>query len=615
MSNCASLLKRSHASKANVDQVLLKVRQKAKPAKDEMLARSLQAELESLLAVAEEEVAAVRKLQDAMTAAQRRVDVGEAEADQVLINACSDFDDPGQRALQATLRCTKLLDNNVKQIHGPTEELKQRSAKLASQARQLRSALDQLLDKVRLAKMAAVQRVEKEARRVAAEKEAKRQEAIFEQYDQDHDGVLRAEEITAYVKGEHHFDLAEEKLHQILQISPGGVSKQHFSRLRSQIAVVWSEILQKQRKERSEKQLSKLRQAVTEIQSALSGVEAEVVKAETQVRTLPPMMKRAGMMMHQLSERTDAAETAIDAARDFLAAAKEQVLALDKEIESEASFHRVTGKVALKQRLAKQIGVPRFRLRLLQDNSPLDEDQTLAMQVVQLVRMEFLPPDMEQDRGIMVACEESDGKLLEQHLNQPRNPNFEDSNGTTPLCTASLNGNLNCVSLLIEAGANKDQGRKDTGATPLWIAAYEGHLEVVRFLVESGANKDQGRTDNGATPLYIAAQNGHIEVVRFLVESGANKDQGRKDTGATPLWIAAYEEHLEVVQFLVESGANKDQGRTDNGATPLYMAAQNGHLEVVRFLAKALAQKEVRSVQMKVSLLENRLKQAENLTK
>jgi len=336
MSNCASLLKRSHASKANVDQVLLKVRQKAKPAKDEMLARSLQAELESLLAVAEEEVAAVRKLQDAMTAAQRRVDVGEAEADQVLINACSDFDDPGQRALQATLRCTKLLDNNVKQIHGPTEELKQRSAKLASQARQLRSALDQLLDKVRLAKMAAVQRVEKEARRVAAEKEAKRQEAIFEQYDQDHDGVLRAEEITAYVKGEHHFDLAEEKLHQILQISPGGVSKQHFSRLRSQIAVVWSEILQKQRKERSEKQLSKLRQAVTEIQSALSGVEAEVVKAETQVRTLPPMMKRAGMMMHQLSERTDAAETAIDAARDFLAAAKEQVLALDKEIESEA---------------------------------------------------------------------------------------------------------------------------------------------------------------------------------------------------------------------------------------------------------------------------------------
>ena len=32
---------------------------------------------------------------------------------------------------------------------------------------------------------------------------------------------------------------------------------------------------------------------------------------------------------------------------------------------------------ALRQRLAQKIGVPRFRLRLLQDNCPLDDDQTL----------------------------------------------------------------------------------------------------------------------------------------------------------------------------------------------------------------------------------------------
>ena len=127
----------------------------------------------------------------------------------------------------------------------------------------------------------------------------------------------------------------------------------------------------------------------------------------------------------------------------------------------------------------------------------------------------------------MVACEENDDKLLEQHLNQPRNPNFEDANAMTPLCAASRNGSLKCVSsLLIEAGANKDQGTTDDGSTPLFIAAQKGHLEVVRFLVESGANKDQGTTDDGATPLFIAAQKGHLEVVRFLVESGANKDQG-----------------------------------------------------------------------------------------
>ena len=258
----------------------------------------------------------------------------------------------------------------------------------------------------------------------------------------------------------------------------------------------------------------------------------------------------------------------------------------------EVDFAEGEGSVkALKQRLAQKIGIPRFRLRLLQDNCALDDDQTLiddqrfTLQVVQLVILEFLPPDVEQDREIMVACRQNDDKLLEQHLNQPRNPNFEDANAMTPLWAASLNGSLKCVLLLLEAGANKDQGRTSNGATPLYVAALQGHLEVVRFLVDAGANKDQGRTNDGAAPLYIAAQEGHLEVLRFLVESGANKEQGRTDDGATatPLFIAAQEGHLEVLRFLVESGANKEQGRTDDGATatPLFIAAQEGHLEVV----------------------------------
>ena len=220
---------------------------------------------------------------------------------------------------------------------------------------------------------------------------------------------------------------------------------------------------------------------------------------------------------------------------------------------------------ALKQHLGQKLGVPRFRLRILQDNCALDDDQTLiddqtsTHQVVQLVILEFLPPDSEQDYGIMAACVTNDDKLLEQHLNQPRNPNVKIAHAMTPLCAASRNGSLKCVFLLIEAGANKDQGTADTGATPLFIAAGHGHLEVVRFLVESGADKDQFTADGGSTPLFIAAHKGHLEVVRFLVESGADKDQATRDNGMTPLVVAARQGHLEVVRLLVESGANSQQ--------------------------------------------------------
>ena len=230
---------------------------------------------------------------------------------------------------------------------------------------------------------------------------------------------------------------------------------------------------------------------------------------------------------------------------------------------------------ALKQRLAQEIGVPRFRLRLLHDNCPLDDDQTLTLQVVRLVKVEFLPPDTEQDREIIVACRQNNSTLLEQQLNKPRSPNFQDANQFTPLYAAASNGSLKCILLLLEAGANKDQGCRD-GETPLFIAAQKGKLDVVRLLVESGANKDQSVTNNerdGATPLLIAAQQGHCEVVRLLVESGANKDKGLTDNGVTPLFIAAQKGQLEVVRLLVESGANKDQSVTNNeldGATPSF---------------------------------------------
>ena len=241
---------------------------------------------------------------------------------------------------------------------------------------------------------------------------------------------------------------------------------------------------------------------------------------------------------------------------------------------------------ALKQRLAQELGMPRFQLALIEGTCQLREDETLPLRVVQLVFQKFWEP------GEMVACRENDDILLEKHLNQPRNPNFQDANQITPLYEAASSGSIKCVLLLLEAGAEIDKGAMGTGATPLVAAAENGHLEVVRFLVGSGANKDQGRTDNGATPLFMAARHGHLEVVRFLVESGANRDQGLADNGATPLFMAGRNGHLEVVRFLVESGANKDQGRTDIGATPLWAAAENGRLEVVRFLVESGANRD-----------------------
>ncbi|CAE7940939.1 Zdhhc3 [Symbiodinium necroappetens] len=348
MSNCASLLKRSHAAKAGSERATAKVRLKAKPAREEITAKSLQAELDTLLAAAEIEVEQVKSAQAGVLKAQTAAEAeakatpegGGGALDKELIRLATELERSSEEASKSVAGCMARMDGatNMMRIRGPTEELKTSAGVLQNRARTVKSSLEEMLQKARAAKAMAAQRVEREVRKAEALKEAARQEAIFKQYDKDSDGLLDESEIRAYIAGEYTFELAEEKLTQILSASSDGVSNADFAKLRSQINDAWNEVLNKQRKEKNDKQMAMIKRNSAEILSALSGVESEVAKAEAQVRILGPMVTRGVTMMDMLGERTEAAESAVDAARDFLAAAKEQALALgvDSNFETEA---------------------------------------------------------------------------------------------------------------------------------------------------------------------------------------------------------------------------------------------------------------------------------------
>eukprot|EP00435_Cladocopium_sp_Y103_P003126 s2634_g1.t1 len=249
-------------------------------------------------------------------------------------------------------------------------------------------------------------------------------------------------------------------------------------------------------------------------------------------------------------------------------------------------FEGKTAK-AVKQALAVQIGVTRFRQRLFSEcgsEIPDDEVFTPAPVKLQMVVLGFHPANAERNKQVISASVGKDLIALEKFLNSPSNPNVRDEHGNTPLHLAAREGHVESMLLLLEAGAEKDLPNEAIGGkTPLFIAAENGHLDVVRHLVEVGADTDKTMAD-GATPLLIAAHNSHLEVVRHLVEVGADKDKTMAD-GATPLLTAAHNGHLEVVRHLVEVGADKDKATAD-GATPLFIAAQNGHLDVVCHLVE-----------------------------
>jgi len=348
MQACAALMRRSHTARASFSKASDKVRQKVKCAGEEIDAKTLQVELESQLIAAETEAESVKDLQGALqkattvavAEAKAGPEAGGGDADLELVRIATELEGPGGAAQKAVMRCMTILDGSWKRFCGPSEESKKIASSLNGRARKLKSFLEDALQKARTAKAPASQRIEREARKLAAKKEAERQEAIFKQYDKDCDGLLNEAEIKAYVQGEYGFQLAEDKLKLALAPSPRGVPHSEFARLRSQIGVAWSEVLAKQRKERNLQQMAQIRKDAAETQSGLAGVETEVAKAEAQARFIMPLLPRAAAVLELLTERTEEAEAAVDAARDFLAAAKEQAQSLGQsskqDLETEA---------------------------------------------------------------------------------------------------------------------------------------------------------------------------------------------------------------------------------------------------------------------------------------
>ncbi|ORY16591.1 ankyrin repeat protein, partial [Clohesyomyces aquaticus] len=113
--------------------------------------------------------------------------------------------------------------------------------------------------------------------------------------------------------------------------------------------------------------------------------------------------------------------------------------------------------------------------------------------------------------------------LVERLLQKGFNPNFKDAGGDTALHKAAVGGHLAVVELLLQKGADFEEGNDEE--TPLLGAVAGGHLAVVERLLQEGANVSP-QWSSGESALCIAAGSGYAAISELLIEKGADINSG-----------------------------------------------------------------------------------------
>ena len=181
---------------------------------------------------------------------------------------------------------------------------------------------------------------------------------------------------------------------------------------------------------------------------------------------------------------------------------------------------------------------------------------------------------------LLIAAMQGQLPCMQVLLNDGADINRPDADGKTALYWAAYDGSIAALELLLSRHANV-QGWQSCENDPLYIAAFKGHIACVKALLNAGAPIVSNR-EYGFSALYGAIQNGHVEVFELLLQHGAAANAESAPFGTTPLFVAVATGQLACIEPLLTAGADVNHAR--DGRTPLYWAARKGDGEVLKLL-------------------------------
>ncbi len=189
----------------------------------------------------------------------------------------------------------------------------------------------------------------------------------------------------------------------------------------------------------------------------------------------------------------------------------------------------------------------------------------------------------------LTAAEQGQLEILKRCLEKGVDINTTNRQGRTAIVNASLNKHYECISFLINAGADINK-QDQTCFNPFLLSCLNNDLTLLRIVLPAKPNLDL-LTRFGGVGITPASEKGHVEIVRELLEKTDINVNHTNFVGWTPLLEAIVlndggEKQQQIVKLLLDYGANPHM--TDKyGKKPLELAREKGYNEIAELLIAA----------------------------
>ncbi len=157
----------------------------------------------------------------------------------------------------------------------------------------------------------------------------------------------------------------------------------------------------------------------------------------------------------------------------------------------------------------------------------------------------------EKKMKVRTEVKDQDGllsELLKLHLEHLTGA--DDTSTGMALFRAAATGDVEKVRKMIKSNPKELNFKNSKGQTPLHVGAHRGHLAVVKVLIDEKAPLEQ-KDEDGNTALIFAVWGKEPEIVEYLLTRGCDVNNANKQ-GMTPLHSAAAKGHRKCAEILVK---------------------------------------------------------------